>query len=255
MSRLRSPLRGAFRNNARSPFAGAAGGAPAAWVPADVTGLKLYLDPDDDTTLTMNGGDVARINDKSAAGSDWEQTTAALQPELVDVVGAKGSLLFKGATLGDEFMDPVVADPNAGMTEGHQFITMRTTNETGLEKWEAWGSAVSNNWHPGIAAGLVYEQFASTRAGVNTGDPTDPIINDYCWEALGIAGEFTCRQNGNLEFTDAVNTVGFSAIPTLGHPSYKGNMGMRLMYDSKLTGDDLANVYAFITQERGITFV
>jgi len=54
-----------------------------AWTPAELTGLALWLDAADSSTITLNGTDVSQWDDKSPNGYDLLQSTAAVQPEYI----------------------------------------------------------------------------------------------------------------------------------------------------------------------------
>lgn len=68
---------------------GRASAAPAApWTPATAEGtLKLWLDPTDNATLTMDGSNVAAILDKGIHASTWVQATGANQSVLGTLSG------------------------------------------------------------------------------------------------------------------------------------------------------------------------
>ena len=73
------------------------GGGPAAWTPAELTGLALWLDAADSSTITLNGSDVSQWDDKSGNGIDFLQGNAAAQPAYTPVgIGGKPSLTFTG---------------------------------------------------------------------------------------------------------------------------------------------------------------
>ena len=55
----------------------------AGWTPAELTGLALWLDAADSSTITLNGTDVSQWDDKSPNGYDLLQSTAAVQPEYI----------------------------------------------------------------------------------------------------------------------------------------------------------------------------
>jgi hypothetical protein len=50
------------------------------WTPAELTGLAMWLDAADASTITLNGSDVSQWNDKSSSGFNASQATAANQP-------------------------------------------------------------------------------------------------------------------------------------------------------------------------------
>ena len=56
-----------------------AGGAPAAWTPADLTDLFAWYDPSDAATITEVGGSVSQLDDKKAT-FDISQGVGADQP-------------------------------------------------------------------------------------------------------------------------------------------------------------------------------
>ena len=73
------------------------GGGPAAWTPAELTSLALWLDAADSSTITLNGSDVSQWDDKSGNGIDFLQGNAAAQPAYTPVgIGGKPSLTFTG---------------------------------------------------------------------------------------------------------------------------------------------------------------
>lgn len=55
----------------------------ALWTPAEITG-DLWIDPDDASTITLNGSTVARINDKFGGANYAAQATASYQPLLTE---------------------------------------------------------------------------------------------------------------------------------------------------------------------------
>ena len=64
-------------------------GAGVGYLATDLPDLILYLDPSDASTVTLNGGDVAQIDDKSPGGNDYAQATASEQP-LLDTAAING---------------------------------------------------------------------------------------------------------------------------------------------------------------------
>ena len=57
--------------------------APSAWTPANLTGLALWLDADDASTITLNGSTVSQWDDKSGNNYHVSQANAANQPRYV----------------------------------------------------------------------------------------------------------------------------------------------------------------------------
>lgn len=64
-------------------FLGSVGAVP--FSPLDVTGLKVWLDGDDPSTITKDGGDlVSQWDDKTSEGNDLSQATGSLQPLWIE---------------------------------------------------------------------------------------------------------------------------------------------------------------------------
>jgi hypothetical protein len=57
--------------------------AVVGFAPTNYSGLKLWLDASDTSTITLNGSDVSQWDDKSGTGNHATQGTAANQPEYV----------------------------------------------------------------------------------------------------------------------------------------------------------------------------
>lgn len=89
--------------------------APApAFSPLSLTGLKLWLDATDSSSITLNGGNVSEWADKSPEGNDAMQATAIRQPAYeTAAVNGLAAVAFDGA---NDFLD--VAIPGIG-----QFLT------------------------------------------------------------------------------------------------------------------------------------
>ena len=73
-----------------------------AWTPADLTGLALWLDAADSSTITLNGTDVSQWDDKSGNGNHAAQAVAANQPARVT-----NGIQFDGT---DDYMDITAAN-------------------------------------------------------------------------------------------------------------------------------------------------
>lgn len=70
---------------------------PAAFSPAALTGLELWLDFSDESTITDSAGSVTAVTDKSANGHSFEQATAASQPATgASTLNARNVLDFDG---------------------------------------------------------------------------------------------------------------------------------------------------------------
>ena len=85
--------------------------------PKSITGLKIWLDAGNASSLTMNGGDVAQMDDLSGNGFHASQGTGANQPTLF-ATGFNGKptlefdvtdSLISSATIADYFLTPTTS--------------------------------------------------------------------------------------------------------------------------------------------------
>jgi len=71
--------------------------ASGAFSPNQISGLAVWLDAADDSTVTLNGSTVSEWRDKSGNQRHFAQSTAASQPEYVSG-GQNGKSLIRNAT-------------------------------------------------------------------------------------------------------------------------------------------------------------
>jgi len=90
-------------------------GAVAAelWTPAELSGVQLWLDADDATTITESSGNVSQWDDKSGNGNHVTQAAASAQPSYL-ATGLNGlpALSFDGT-------DDTMATTTAAMPTGN----------------------------------------------------------------------------------------------------------------------------------------
>ena len=76
-------------------------GGAALWTPANLSGLSLWLDADDASTITESSGSISQWDDKSGNGNHATQSTASNQPTYgTQTINAKNVVHFDGS----EFM-------------------------------------------------------------------------------------------------------------------------------------------------------
>lgn len=69
--------------------------AQASFLPTDITGLELWLDADDSSTITDTSGEVSQWDDKSSAANTIVQATSANQGNTASI-NSNASLFFDG---------------------------------------------------------------------------------------------------------------------------------------------------------------
>lgn len=68
-----------------------------AFSPTDISGLELWLDASDASSITLASTKVAQIDDKSGNGFNFEQTTDSLRPQYTGTQNGLNVITFDGA--------------------------------------------------------------------------------------------------------------------------------------------------------------
>jgi hypothetical protein len=106
------------------------------WTPAQIT-TALWLDADDDSTITLNGSNVSQWNDKSGNGRHATQATAANQPAYTtaglngkNVITLSQNQLSVALTLSNQGWDAfVVASLSSSSNSFARLLSLRTTGQ------------------------------------------------------------------------------------------------------------------------------
>jgi hypothetical protein len=76
----------------------------------NIAGLVLYLDPNNQNGVTLNGSDIAGLIDLSGSGNDFAQASAPAQPALVaSAFNGRSVARFAGAEYLSSSMSPMAA--------------------------------------------------------------------------------------------------------------------------------------------------
>jgi len=158
----------------RAAVLGAAGAS--SFSPDDISGLQLWLDASDETTITESSGSVSQWDDKSGNANHVSQGTASAQPSTgVTTLNGKNVIAFDtDAYIGRSFTFPagdltfiaVAASTYAGGDAGTQIVPLLTgsiggdgegitlLNEFGSPSRAfraAWGGGTQSYWLDGAS--------------------------------------------------------------------------------------------------------
>lgn len=197
-------------------------------------GLMSWLKAD---ALSLADGDaVSSWTDSSGEGNHATQATSSKQPSYrLGVLNNYPVVRFDGTADMLEFPDFASA-----FTEGEFFVVMKGVNNTAGDfnstPW-IFGTAVGED-HYCYADGNIYTDWGSTTRR-NIGNPV-PLFNE--WRLVNVvskAGEWTMRIDGEVFYTTAVNTVGFTSTPRIGGGSdtffWPGDLAEILVYNRVLS--------------------
>ncbi len=189
----------------RARSGGVSAAAPA-FSPSDISGLKLWLDASDATTITSSGGSVSQWNDKSGNNNNVLQSTGTSQPTTgVSTIGGKNAISFDG----NDFL--TFTTSIAPTTSMYYFIVFKCTASANLQAFlgcdDAGGPVFRIN---------ASEQAQIVRKGQAVLMTSSTVLsdnNDYILTAVTKTTLNRTRTNGVLDSGE-----------TTTNPSYTQNM-------------------------------
>ncbi len=236
----------------------------AVFLPTDLTGLQLWLDANDASTLfqdaakTTAAGDgdvVGAWADKSGQGKDATQTTTADKPTLqTGIVNGLPVVRFDGT---DDFLN--IPDLSA-LTEGELFVVIKLDADPPVLNSGAWkfGSTGQNTFWPTAATGVIQDSFGST-VRKTVGNLVTSLAQFNIYNVVSRAGEWTANLNGAQEFTTGTNTAGFTNVPRIGRNGaadfLKGDKAELLLYSPTLSIANRGLIADYLATKYGVTLV
>lgn len=191
------------------------GGKKPAWTPSRLSGLALWLDAADASTITLNGSTVSQWNDKSGNNRNVTQATAANQPTYNSAqFNGKPTLRFDGSN--DILSNPSVGA--AGLTSVTIISVFRMLSTANTDVLMGIG--------PTGTIGTVRSLFrASTTVGF-AGWSNDVPSSSFSYDVGGSPHIFA-TWNTKLNTPDNVRINRDGATPTV-HTTNSGNLNTTL---------------------------
>jgi hypothetical protein len=256
--------------------------------PSDVTGLKLWLDADDNSTITLDGTAVTTWESKDADARTFSQATASLQPSLVsNELNGKPAVVYAN----DQLISDDLASVWKWMHEaGHNsfFMVMKVTAGD-----SAVTSIFGNNRGSGNNPGVVWQwddrgtsgktnalRFFSGNgpSGTSTIENFDNGIlthTETAYFIVHVVNEMNASTASQRSFVyltllgegrEHFNNNTLTQAPSTSDPTYTlmvggagdagdliGAIAEMLYYDGELTPLQLAEVYVYLAQKWGFT--
>jgi len=251
--------------NRRGFFGGAAAAAPPSFLPSDLSGLIMWLDANDTTTLfdatsggsnvTANDTAIARWEDKSTSAKHFKQSTSNNRPKLfTSSQNSKNIIRFDGTN------DLMSMDSVFGtQTEVSYFIALKRVldpptdqNKTGHPMRFLTG--LGSDSHYPWTDGNIYDHTL-TNSRKTAGNPTPSLASFHLYNVEAKSSLWTARVNKTQLFTTATNTINFTGtnIGTGGGSFYfDGDIGEFIAYSSILSSSDRGKVEDYLYSKWGI---
>ena len=219
-------------------------GVQSTFLPSE--GLALWLRADAGVTQDA-GGRVSSWADQSGHGMDATQPTSGNQPQVV--AGARNgqpALHFDGAA-------SYLSLPNVmgAATAGELFVVLRATDPAHRHSFMNFGTSPYGLSIYPYTDGHIYDSFGSTNF-YDIGVPPVDLTQFHLYNASSIAGAWTARLNGQVQFATTSNTVGFNSGPTIGYSDgyagtfFAGDIAELLVFDHALTDAERQTVSAYL---------
>ena len=256
----------------------AAGFGGAAFVPTDISGLVLWHDPTDITTLWTDSGRsvqvasdgdvIGAMDDKSAGGDHAIQATAAAKPLYkTGIINSLPVARFDGT---DDGMQTTAVDLS-GTTGATVFIIINssTTDATDMVLEQGASTAASDGFwmvvgnNAGGAGNRTNGTLADNSGQLLVADDTWNDGNDniilFKGDSTGTSAVYL--NGGTADNTDTTNygnhtnkVFNIGARDDAASLFYAGDMGELLIYNTALSTADLNTVGNYLADKWGMTW-
>lgn len=273
-----SPVSYQVTERVSSPVTGLIGGA--AWTPANIEGLSLWLDANDASTITLNGSTVSQWDDKSGNGYNVSNANASTQPDYL-TTGFNGKPTLQ--VTGGDFLDggtTALGRNVGGITcaivglhpAGQTFAS--NANEVFISAAGNVGSTTRFATSPNATSGATADRYAiagrrldsdgfasvssTTDSLANRGNPwirvaqraySDGVANHWTYGTQDMTNAtFGTQTAGNTSDTDSLRLsifVGAGAMPN------GSQLSEIVLTESTMTNDDRQKLEGYLAWKWG----
>lgn len=227
-----------------------------AFSPTSISGLQLWLDASDSSTITLNGSTVSQWNDKSGNDYHVSQGTASNQPTYVEsALNSKNTVRFDGA--GDGLIN-TIDTPVGGSTNRTVFVVFNFTAFIGPKYALTLGY---NGGALGTAFGISQEIAVRVGDGnrlFNTSVDTTHAIVTIMLDGTSTTDLSAWKNGSSLgvssTVTRTINTSSGIGIGRSNGGAYlQGDVAEVIVYNSALSTSDRESVEDYLSGKWGIS--
>ena len=242
---------------------GAAAVAVAAFTPTSITGLKMWFDAADATTLTLSSGSVTQWTDKSGTGNTltpWSgqanATVSSAYQNGLNVLNFSGNSLYRSPLGSAVYPQEVYIILAMKSVSAHNDVL--GMGDTSVDNFNSltFGEHTASRWHNGSSG------FNRTP---NCVSPTNETSTSFLLINWSIANNnFLIRRNGTQLVQTASYTYSFSTASTsifqigfrhtniTGSANFNGYIGEILTYNTQLGTTDRQKVEGYLAWRWGL---
>jgi hypothetical protein len=234
-------------------------GGPTLWTPANLSGLSLWLDAADATTITESSGLVSQWDDKSGNGNHATQSTASDQPSYgTPTINTKNVINFASGKFMTTGYPPALNRTIATVvqysstSELKVIIGAREATDqrsyfgvnTGVVRIGVADEQASLNGTSGISVDTTYTQILKHGQGA---------VNKEVHHYLDGTEDVDDTFDGNIGSGQNYMIGGFNDQGTI-HPSqYGGRMGETIITDNMMSDSDRQKLEGYLAHKWGHT--
>ena len=229
--------------------------APSAFLPSDISGLKVWLKAD--TLGLADNANVTSWTDSSGTANHFTGTGPTYK---TGILNSKAIVRFDGT---DDYL--TATSSLAALTAGEIFLVVKTDADPSVSEAKsglyAFGKDGLGTHYP-YPDSNIYDDFG-TNTRKSTGNPSAALTSWNVYNVSSASGAWTSRINGTQHYTTASNTVSFPGSGAEGNarigrggPSYAyyfdGDLAEVILYDSVLSSGNRASVLSYLQSKWGL---
>lgn len=224
-------------------------------LPTDISGLQLWLDFSDTSSITLSGSKISQINDKSGNGFHGAQSTDANRPEQSTVNGlncgdwgstenSKGLLYQPGGTANNWREFAIVGVWDGGGSTFPSFNGLFTGSDTtGTQSGVGLiGQNAQATWYEINGADPEFNAWVTTVVlnGTDTTTAFDTIKSVFCLQA---------RRSSNV----GVNGYMLGSDRNVSFRGWRGRICEVVAYNAELSSDNRTLLRGYLNAKWGVT--
>ncbi len=213
-------------------------GALGTWVPSTVSGLTLWFDYSNSSSITLVSGAISQANDLSGQNLHITQSTAANRPTLV-TADQNGLDVASFDGINDRLFKSSGVSPKVPAQTQTTFVISKTSGATG--GWIYWTTNGST------VAGVILASSSSTRYQGNTANFASATSSNayHVFSGYILTTKREAYKDGSLEATNST-TETIATVPTQIHfgsdsnpvSFLTGKVGEFFQYNATLSAQD-----------------
>jgi hypothetical protein len=228
--------------------------------PKSISGLKLWLDATDATTITLNGSSVSEWRDKSGNAFHFSQGTSNNQPSYTGTINGKAAIVFDGTNDGLDRLS-VTNSTVADATGACAFLVYEVSGTD--TQYAAFRTLTNGSGHDRFNSTTFHSYFRTSRFASLT--PAPPSSGKVLLTSSSdvSADTQTLRINGSASITQACATTfaawralsGGLATWAIGYDaSYlAGSVGEVIVVGRAVAATEIATVEKYLARKWGVT--